>query len=257
MSGSMHTGLLDLNVLRHTQMIDTVNKMVTDSDNYFSSSIFTKKIPLMNTDIAEWDEVSAPRTRAKFNVRGNTAMPMDLLSTSRRTASVADIFISKTLTGNQIEYLRNVGTESDEGATRMINAELADMRRAIDYTVEWACSQVALGSLVINQAATAKLPTAVASNLTITFGVTALSRLTAWNVNTTKIVSTEISAIDQASLAAWGGTAPLAIHNSTITDYLVQNDEVQNFMSDARKDAVFSSGSTANLRGKIRDVLGE
>lgn len=247
---SLHTGLLDLSVLRHTHMIDTVNKIVTDRDNYFSGTVFAKRTPLLNTDIAEWDEYTAPRTRAKFNARGNAAMPMDLLSVTRRTASVADIFVSKTLTGAQIEYLRNVGTEHDEGATRMINAELADMRRAIDYTVEWACVNAALGTLTINQSATAKMPASVAANVTITFGVTTLSRLTAWNVNTTKILSTELTAVDQKGLETWGGVPDLAIHNASVMNYLVQNDEVQNFMTDARKDAVFSSGTTAALRGK-------
>ena len=247
------TNIHELDVLKWEAMTDTVRKFPFTGDHWFRKNLFTNKKQLRGTDTVVWDELTKTRRRAPFATRGQPAQRLDLLSRGMRSAQVADIFVSKVLRADQLEYLRRYGeangNSADSGAQAIINDELEDMTERVMNTVEYACMSVARGSLAIDQMASTTAVKSRGVKWTLTFPVSTLSKLTSWATNTTKIYSTEIQAIFDKMAAVTGQMPTRAVHNGALMTNILQNDEVKEFMGDQYRTQLLQTGYVSSMRG--------
>jgi len=238
----------EIDVLRWENLTDTVRKFPTTGEHWFRNNLFTTKKPLRGTDIATWDELTRGRKRAPYTVRGQPAQRMDLMSRGMRSCSVADIFVSKQLRADQIEYLRQYGTQDQEGSQAVINDELEEMVTFINNTVEHACMSVARGSLAIDQTASTTAVKSKGVKFTLTFPV-ATQAMGVWSNNGTRIYTTEMSLLFDKAFSIGLGMPSRIVHNSKAMDYLLQNTEVKDFLGEQYKTQLLRDGRISNIRG--------
>lgn len=244
------SGVHNLDVLRWEQMTDTVRKFPIPGEMWFSKNLFTNRVPLIGTDTAKWDEISRARKRAPFAVRGQPAQRMDLLDRSTRTSSIADIFVSKHLKAENIEYLRTLGSAGDSGGAQMIIAEeLSDLVERVQWSVEWACVQAARGSLTVDQSSSTDFVKSQGVNFTVTFPVTTLNAGADWATAGTDIYNTEISAIEAKMVEVWGGVPGRIVHTRKVMDYLLKNTSIKDMMSEQYKQQLLGSRRLTQIRG--------
>lgn len=243
------SGIHNLDILRFERMTDFVRKVPSTGPHYCYETFFRpNQKPLRGTDTASWDEVTRTRRRAPYGVRGAPAQRMDLLTRARRSCSVADIFISKALTGEQLEYLRKYGTEDVEGARAMINEELEDMVDLIHNTREHACYSVLRGSFSADQSASTTAVKHKGAVFTLTFNVTTMTASNSWASASTNIYTDELTAIENKG-AELGSPITRAIHERTIADNLLKNTEVKSFLGESYKTQLLNSGKITRVRG--------
>lgn len=241
------TNIHELDVLRWESMTDVVRKFPSTGPHYFRENVFTNRRPLVGTDIAVWEELTRSRRRVPYQVRGQPAQRMEPLTRGVRSASVAEIFVSKQLRADQIEFLRQYGTTNTPGSQQIINDELEDLNSMLDNTIEYACCQVALGALSIDQTASVYAKSK-GVKFSISFPV-ATQALGLWTNSATKIYSTEFSLLFEKAISLYGQQPARIIHTSQTMDLLLQNVEVKEFLGDQYKTQLLSSGRLSNIRG--------
>lgn len=242
------SGIHNLHVLRHETMTDLVRKFPSTGAHWFYENLYRPRPKkLIGTDIAVWDEVSRSRKRAPYNARGAPAQRMDTLRHSTRTSSVADIFVSKHLTAHQIEYLRQYGTQNQEGARQLIADELEDLIAMVHNTREHACLNTTLGAYSVDQSAGTKVKSK-GVRFSLTFPVTTLTAAASWATAGTKIYTTEIDRIFEKMIDVTGDIPSFAVHNLSVMTNLLQNTEVKEFLGESYKTQLLKEGRIGTIR---------
>jgi hypothetical protein len=188
---------------------------------------------------AAWEESQLSRHLAPITGRDAPHVNVAPTTVIPRASAMAHVKIYKDLPAGTLLDRRAPGSMSADERI-VLNEALEDLAKLIKNTLERMCAQLlATGSITVT---TALFP---GSQVTFTVLFTGFNTYVVganWNVVGTKIVSSELVALERSFRAASAKELGTIVMNAGVKGYLVQNTEITNFAQYTLGGAVLASG---------------
>lgn len=200
-----------------------IQRFMEEEGQSFCSDLFREGgvVPIHGESF-EFDGQDAARTLAPFTGPDSNSIRMALDARNKRRITPFDIKLSKFIPGSRLYRQRALGgLVADAGKT--VAAEAKSLMGQVQKSTEYVCAKLLQGTVTISPA------TVAGSQITMTLGEALTNTYTfsdSWSQAATKILSSEIQAMELAYIRVAGLAPRRALIHPGVEGYLEGNDEV-------------------------------